>query len=142
MKITALLCIALLLTGCGSYEPDDEKGRAKCYQTEFGTPPPEGITNILAKQIVIRDSARVWLRFEATPALVDSLLKGFAASDRETFDEHAGGENSPAWWTPDRDKIVRFHLIRDWNKDFTNSSAVIAHDAEKRVVYFCHDAFD
>jgi hypothetical protein len=33
-------------------------------------------------------------------------------------------------------------LISGWRKDFSHSSAVLAHDADKRVVYFCHDAFD
>ena len=111
MKFTArllLFCAAtLLLVGCGgTYEPSDAKGQADCYRMEFGSLPPAGVTNILGKQIIIGDAARAWLRFEATPALVESLCKGFTSTNRLTFDEHSGGENTPAWWTPDSDRIT------------------------------------
>ncbi len=147
MKFAARLflfcCVALLLAGCGgTYEPTDTKGQAECYRMEFGTLPPAGVTNIHGKQIIIGDAARAWLRFEATPALVDSLLKGFTSTNRQTFDEHSGGANTPAWWTPGSSHITTFNVISGWRKDFSHSSAVLAHDAEKRVVYFCHDAFD
>jgi hypothetical protein len=145
MKVIArylmICCAAVMTPGCSS-EPSDAKGQAECYRTEFGTLPPAGVTNIRAKQIVIRDSARAWLRFEAAPEIVDSLLKRFTPSNRQTFDEHSGGDNTPAWWKPDSDHITVFYAVEGWSKDFSNSTSVIAHDAEKRVVYFCHSAFD
>jgi hypothetical protein len=147
MKLTArllcLCCVAVLLSGCsGTYEPRNAKGQAECYRMEFGTLPPAGVTNIQAKQIIIGDAARAWLRFEATPALVDSLLKGFTSTNRQSFDAHSGGANTPTWWTPDSNHITTFYVISGWRKDFSHSSAVLAHDADKHTVYFCHDAFD
>jgi len=143
VRLLLFCCAALLMIGCGgTYEPADAKGQADCYRTEFGTLPPAGVTHIHGKQIIIGDAAGAWLRFEATPALVDSLLKGFTSTNRQTFDEHSGGANTPAWWTPDGDRITTFYVFSGWRKDFSHSSAVIAHDADKRVVYFCHDAFD
>ncbi|RYD62260.1 MAG: hypothetical protein EOP83_15040, partial [Verrucomicrobiaceae bacterium] len=98
MKVIArylLVCCAVVMAlGCSS-EPSDEKGKAACYEMEFGTLPPAGVTGIQAKQIVVGDAARAWLRFEATPEIVDSLLKRFTPSDRQTFDEHSGGDNTP-----------------------------------------------
>lgn len=145
MKVIAryllILSAALAMLGC-SYEPSDEKDRAECYKTEFGTLPPSGVTNIQAKQIVIRDAAGAWLRFEATPEIVDSLLKRFGPSDRGVFNENSGGDNTPEWWKPDGDHVTVFYEAEGWSKDFSNSTAVIAHDAEKRVVYFSHSAFD
>jgi hypothetical protein len=139
-----LLCyLALVVAGCGgTYEPTSRQGQAECYRAEFGTLPPAGVTNIHAKQIIIGDAARAWLRFEATPGVVDSLLMRFAPTNRQAFDEHSGGANTPAWWTPDTSNITAFYGTSGWRKDFSYSRAVIAHDADKRVVYFCHDAFD
>jgi hypothetical protein len=133
----------LLLAGCGgTHEPTDAKGQAECYRMEFGALPPAGVTNIHGKQIIIGDAARVWLRFEATPALVDSLLKSFSPTNRQAFDDRSGGANIPAWWTPESNHIKAFYGVSGWRKDFSYSYAVIAHDADKRIVYFCHDAHD
>ena len=138
-----LCCLALLAAGCGgTYEPTDAKGRANCYRAEFGVLPPAEVTNIQAKQIIIGDAARAWLRFEATPAVVDSLLTRFAPTNRQTFDEHTGGANTPTWWKPNSYQTTSFYGAKGWRKDFSHSYAVIAHDDDKRVVYFCHDAFD
>jgi hypothetical protein len=135
--------VSLFLVGCGgTYEPKDAKGRAECYRMEFGSLPPTGVTNIQGKQVVVGDAAGAWLRFETTPATVDSLLKSFASTNRQTFDHYSGGANTPTWWTPDRDRITVFYRVSGWRKDFSSSYAVIAHDAEKRVVYFCHAAWD
>lgn len=147
MKVIArylLICCAVVTAlGCsGSHEPTDAKGQAECYQTEFGSLPPACIAHIQAKQVMIGDAARAWIRFEATPEIVDSLLKRFTSSDRGTFGQHSGGGNMPAWWKPDSDHLTAFYVVEGWRKDFGASYAVIAHDAEKGVVYFCHDAFD
>ena len=144
MKVIAryllFLCAAVATLGCSS-EPGDEAGKAACYEMEFGTPPPAGVTNLRAKQYVVQDTVVAWLRFEATPEIVDSLLKRFAPSDRKAFDEASGGANTPEWWKPDGDQITVFYSVEGWSKDFPNSTAVIAHDAGKRVVYFSHTAF-
>ncbi|HEY1121270.1 MAG TPA: hypothetical protein VGE67_06700, partial [Haloferula sp.] len=123
-------------------EPSSEKGKAACYETEFGALPPASVTHIQAKQVMIGDSAQAWLRFEATPEVVDSLLKRFAPSDRYTFNANSGGGNTPGWWKPDSDHLTAFYVAEGWRKDFGGSHAVIAHDAGKRLVYFCHSASD
>lgn len=138
-----LCCVAPVLTGCGgSYEPTSAKAQADCYQMEFGTSPPVGVKNIQAKQIVIGDAVRAWLRFDATPAVVDSLLKDFTSTNRQTFVEHSGGANTPLWWAGSSSQTTAFYVFSGWRKNFSYSSAVLAHDADKLVVYFCHDAFD
>jgi len=109
---------------------------------EFGALPPAFIKNLRAKQVVIRDAAGAWLKFEATPELVDSLRSGFVPSNRAIFDEHSRGENTPRWWTPDADQMTTFFVKDGWKKEFSHSTAVIAHDAGKRVVYFSHAAMD
>jgi len=140
VRYLLILCTAVATLGCSS-EPGDEAGKAACYETEFGTLPPAGVTDIQAKQYVVQDTIVAWLRFEATPDVVDSLLKRFALSDRKTFDEASGGANTPGWWKPDGDHVTVFYSVEGWSKGFTSSTAVIAHDAGKRVVYFSHTAF-
>lgn len=131
----------MMALGCsGSHEPTDAKGQAACYETEFGTLPPAGVAHIQAKQVIIGDAAGAWLRFEATPEIVDSLLKRFGPSDRGVFNQNSGGGNTPAWWKPGSDHLTAFYEAEGWRKDFGNSTAVIAHDANKRVVYFSHGA--
>jgi hypothetical protein len=136
-----LLCfIALLLPGCGgSYEPTYSKGLAECYWKEFGVRPPADVTNLHAKQVIIGDGARAWLRFDTTPSMVETLLKNFAPTNRETFAGCSGGANTPRWWTPDNDHVTAFYAASGWNKNFAHSFAVIAHDTNKHIVYFCHD---
>src|SRR5258708_3282930 len=122
-QITALILlvwVALLLAGCGgTYEPTDKNGVAQCYRMEFGVPPPAEVANIHGKQIIIGDGARAWLRFQATPALVDSLLKrGFKPTNRETFNMHSGGANTPKWWTPDSNQVTVFYGFGGWRLFF------------------------
>ena len=138
-QLLLLFFVPLLFVSCGgTYEPTDTEGKARCYQMEFGVLPPLEVTNLQGKQMIIGDAVTAWLRFEATPALVDTLLKGFTPSDRQTFDQHTGSAHNPVWWAPEQDRITTFHFIEGWRKDLSPSSAVLAYDADKRVVYFCH----
>lgn len=141
----ALVFAALLFLGCGgTYEPTDQKKIALCYSAEFGGLPPAGTTNIQAKQIVIGDAVGAWLRFETTPATVDSLLKiGFAPTNGATFLQHSmAGANTPKWWKLEGSQVTSFYVFSGWRTNFSYSYAVIAHDVDKRLVYFCHHAFD
>jgi len=137
-------CAALLSAGCsGSYEPSDKKGLARCYQDEFGVLPPADTTILHGKQIVVGDAAQAWLEFRATPVLVDSMLaKGFTPVDRKTFLDRSDGGNKPAWWKPDSSPLTAFYEVSGWRKDYHNSHAYIAHDANKQTVLFCHVAVD
>ncbi len=133
-------CLAAFLFGCsGSYEPTDSKGLAECYRKEFGIRPPAEVTNLHAKQVIIGDGARAWLRFETTPVFVDALVKSFTPTNRETFEMFSGGANTPRWWAPDSSHITAYFGVGGWNKNFAHSYAVMAHDSSKRTVFFCHD---
>lgn len=128
--------------GSTSYRPMDPQGLAKCYQDEFGTPPPVSVHGLRAEQIVIGDAAGAWLRFGSSPGRIDELLVRFTPSDRKTFDRYGGGANTPDWWQPDAEGMTTFYVCDGWRKDFSDSHAVIAHDAAKHIVYFCHSASD
>jgi hypothetical protein len=142
--ILTIACAALLSAGCsGSFEPSDKNGLAGCYQAEFGVLPPADATILHGKQVVVGDAAQAWLKFQATPVLVDSLLaKGFSPVDRETFLDRSDGGNRPAWWNPESSLLTAFYVVSDWRKDYHNSRAYIAHDANKQTVFFCHVAID
>ena len=137
------LALALVLAGCGgSYEPSDPADVARSYRDEFGSRPPENVRHIHSKVFMQGDAAVAWLRFEATPEIVDALVGRFEPSRRESFAENTGGANIPAWWTPEQHHLTTFYEVAGWRRDFSHSVAYLAHDADKRMVYFCHEAFD
>jgi hypothetical protein len=130
----------ILSCGCGgTYEPSNDQGRAKCYAAEFGGPPPVGVTNLQAKQVVVGDAGGAWLRFEANSNFVSLLLSNrFSPSDRFTFVSRSGGGNTPLWWNPEVDVLTSFYINNQWRAGSNYSVAVIAHDNARRVVYFHH----
>lgn len=132
---------SLLLIGCGSsYEPVDAKGLAKCYEFEFATPPPPGVTNLKAKNVVVRDAAQVWLRFEADSNIVSQIISNrFTPTESHTFTLEGRGGNTPIWWTPESNALTAFYINKQWRPQSNATSiAVLAHDATKRIVYFTH----
>jgi hypothetical protein len=145
MKLFLLLvCLAAMLTlsGCGgTSEPSDASRLAKCYATEFGTAPPSGVRNLMAKQVVVGDSGGAWLRFEADSNVVSQIISNrFTASDWTDFSIYgqSNGGNTPGWWQPQRDALAAFYINKQWRPGSNYSIAVLAYDATNRLVYFHH----
>ena len=138
---------SILIGGCGgTSEPTTAKDLAECYKTEFDTPPPATVGSLQAKQIVVRDSGGQWLRFTADAATIDSILaRGFHPSDQDTFSRNTGGANTPSWWRPSPDRVTAFYFHPNWKKHFganSSSEAYLAHDANKKLVYFMCSVMD
>lgn len=130
----------LLMSRClGPYEPTDPKALASAFETEFLVPPPTDVTNIQVSQSMVADWVGAWMRFEASPGTVDILLKRFTPCERLEFDDADRGPHVPSWWRPDTDGVVSFYKASPWSDQFFRSTAVMAHDAAKHVVYFYHD---
>ena len=112
------------------------------YRTEFGELPPNDVSGIEARQIVVADSGAAWLRFRASSGTIDNLLSRFSASDRGTFSQAAHGANVPSWWTPDSDKIALFYTADGWSKNWSHSTAYVGVDRAKGILYFHHSGID
>ena len=140
----ALASLFALLACGGTYEPRGSRELADCYATEFGATPPAAVSHLRAKQIVIGDFAGQWLQFEANSSVVSDLVRlGFMPSNRAEFMRETGGANAPPWWQPEVGHLTTFYIHSRWRpRQFSHSVAVLAHDAEQRVVYFHHGAFD
>jgi len=140
----SILCSAaiLMLFGCaGASEPTDAPTLAKCYATEFWTPPPLGVTNLKARQVVVGDAGGAWLRFEADSNVVSAIVsRRFSPSDRTDFSVYGRleGGNTPQWWHPKLDAITAYYINKQWTPGSNYSVAVLAYDATNHLVYFHH----
>ena len=141
------LATVIFVAGCGSsYEPTSQKALADCYKSEFKSAPPATVGSLQAKQVIVRDAGRQWLRFAADSATVASILKnGFESSDEREFLRETGGASIPAWWSPSSDHLTSFYSHPKWTKHFGKDSqgrAYLAHDANTKLVYFMSSASD
>ncbi len=139
--ILIVTCFFLACCG-GAYEPKSVKGMARCFEAEFGKLPPPGVTMLRAKQIIIGDAARAWLKFDAIPSEAEKLFKDFIPTEKDEFDDHSGSANTPLWFRNRIDETMKFYLKNGWNGKYLESTAVVAYDVKNQLVYFCHRAFD
>ena len=135
------------MAGCGgTYEPTSAKALAECYKSEFDTLPPATIGSLQAKQVIVGDSGRQWLRFTADATTIASIVsKGFEPSDETQFLSETAGGNMPAWWHPSSDGLSKFYSHPKWTKHFGEDAqgrAYLAHDANKKLVYFMSSAWN
>jgi len=138
---------ALLMSGCGgSYEPSNARELVECYKTEFDADPSPAVAALQAKQIVRAGSGAQFLRFTADEATIDSILaRGFNPINKVTFDQETASGNAPAWWRPLEDKMSLFFKHPNWKKHFgagSQSTAYLACDADKKIVYFLCNVMD
>jgi hypothetical protein len=97
-----MLCCSIALFSCGgSNEASSSKEAAGWYKFEFDIEPATTIHDIKAKQIVVGDAARAWLRFRASKQDVDLLIsRGFHPILAHDFEQELNLENgnAPSWW--------------------------------------------
>ena len=133
---------ALVLLGCsGSSEPTDPAALAQCYATEFGSPPPAGVQNLKAKQVMVGDAAAAWLRFEADSNVISQIVHNrFIESNQTEFRIYGNpeGGNTPGWWQPNLDALSAFYINKQWRPGSNYSIAVLGYDPTNRLVYFHH----
>lgn len=137
-----ILAFAASLAGCsGTKDLTTAEDLTHCYEHHFGLLPAD-VADLKARVVVIGDWGGDWLGFMAPAALVDQIIaRGFIVSKREEFLEESGGPNAPPWWTPEADGMIRYYIHRHWPSKFTHSVAVLAHDQQKKTVYFMHSDF-
>ena len=108
------------------------------YRQEFDVSPTADVTSIQCRQVAAIDSEAAWFRIQASPETIDSLLTRFKSSDRETFETVSKQSETPSWWQPETDEMTHFYLNESWNHSAGHSEAVLAHDKDKKTVYFTH----
>jgi 4-amino-4-deoxy-L-arabinose transferase-like glycosyltransferase len=134
-----MVCFFWFVGWFSAYEPSDPEELARGFEFELHHPLPIEVSDLRIKRTGIGDGVGSRVRFEATPDVVDTLIKSFSACDKATFDELGGGANGPEWWDPDEHQLVAFYHAEHWEPGCdTFSHAVLAHDAAKRIVYFAH----
>lgn len=137
----------IFIASCGgSYEPTSAKALADAYKSEFDTLPPAGVGSLQAKSVIVGDAGRQWLRFTADATTIASILSdGFEVSDKARFVSETGGANMPIWWRPSSDGLTGFYSHPKWTKHFGKDAqgrAYLAHDANKKLVYFMSSAWN
>lgn len=142
MKYLYIFSISIFLNSCsGQNESYDNSESVESFKFEFQEAPTPDIKKIHAKQIVVGDACRAWLKFEAAKSFEEKLKeKGFHVISKQEFDLHSRGGNVPAWWTIDTSDGVIFYGFDHWNKNYTNSFSVFWYDHNSKLMYFCHDA--
>lgn len=142
MKYIHILLISLCVISCGGEnESYDDSGSIETYKFEFGEIPTPDIKKIHAKQLIIADACRAWLKFEAGASLSEELKrKGFHVISKQEFDQNSGGANIPSWWEIKSGDDAVFYGFNHWKNNFTNSMAVFWYDKDSKLMYFCHDA--
>ena len=143
-SLLALCCIpiAAFLWYWGPSDLTEPNDLRTAYREEFGKDPSEDVTSLQCRQIVVGDSGAAWLRFHASPATIDGLLSKFVPCDRAAFFQAGAGANTPAWWQPEKDKIVSYYRAEHLSRNFQRSEAVIGHGSGKQTVYFSHRGSD
>ena len=135
-----VIIVALFLAGCNrSSEPVDSTGLARCYENEFGTKVPPGVTVLQVKTVSVGDSEGRYYRLQTNHAMVESLVAGgFQATSKTEFEIMSKGGNTPEWWRPDDDLLLSFYKNPNWkgrrNKE-GNSYAYIGVDSSERLAY-------
>ncbi|HBJ82690.1 MAG TPA: hypothetical protein DDZ88_02220 [Verrucomicrobiales bacterium] len=138
-----IIAVGLFAGIFGPLDISGPEGLRGAYRFEFGEEPTKDVTMIQCRQVVVGDAGAAWLTFHASPETVDRLLrKKFVASDSATFQTSGEGGNCPSWWQPDADSMKQFYKAEGWSQHFRVSEAFLAHDREKRIVYFHHSGFD
>lgn len=137
LRHTLLAIVLSAFSGCGVHEPSTAKELADCYQAEFKTPPPADVRDLHAKQWILGDGLGACLRFHADPATIEPLAAAFDPSDRDTFFAEAG--EGPVWWQPRQAHLTAFYICRHWRGDLSQSTAILAYDAEAHEVFFQHE---
>lgn len=112
------------------------------YLQEFGEPPPPDVHGMRCRQYVVGDAGGAWMTFQSSPQTIDRLLPRFAVIDLEEFLNVSAGGSMPSWWEPEQAGMVAFYRAEGWSPHFQNSTAVLAHDRSRGVVYFNHSGFD
>ncbi len=134
-----LTCFIWLLGSFGEHEPSDPEELARGFEFELHHPLTSEVSGLRIKRIGIGDGVGSFVRFEAPPSLVDSIVRSFSVSDKATFDRMSGGANVPDWWDPEDHHLVAFYYAKDWEPGCrTFSDAVLAHDVTKHFVFFAH----
>lgn len=135
---------SLCLYSClGSHESKNDQDAADCYNFEFGMKPPNSVSEIKVKQLVIADSATAWMKFKIGKEDIKSLLdRGFFAISIRDFSSQSGidSNSSPEWWIISSNSNV--YKIETWKKDYSRSIAFISYDESSGIALFCHKASD
>jgi len=139
------LVLLLLVIGCGPYDPKSGPDLSRCYQAEFGTLPPPGITVLNARQVVIRDWGAQWLKIQASSNLIDSVILKSFTKDSHPPQRFARVKEryTPDWWVlPPRNEL-EYYTCDQWTRGtFHSSSAGIAVHRSTGVIYFRCDRVD
>jgi hypothetical protein len=125
----------------GPVDITDPRALKSAFEGQFGSAPTVDVNSIQCRVVVVGDAGAEWLRFNASPQTVDALRKRFSVSTKSHFMEVSDGGNTPPWWQPESQGMVTFYSASDWHSHFQHSEAVMAHNAAKDIVYFCHEEF-
>ena len=145
LALLAIVCWSFLCAGCwgGVADPRSAAGLAEAYKHVFRSLPPNGVQVLRARQAFLYDAESWWLHFEATPFIIDSYLtNGFKPIARDSFENETTKGDVPKWWD-DRDRrMTAFYEASPWKTNFMSSRAYLAHDADKRTVWFKESCFN
>jgi len=93
------------------YDPSSETELKRAYAADFGKSPPDGITVLKSRQVVISDSGAQWLLLKATPEEIDrhtgmgftkiASPPGDFRGDQERM-HRTGGSLQPIDWSSSR----------------------------------------
>ena len=137
-RILILTVLSLFWSGCwgGTYVPTGKEALAAAYVEIFGTPQPPEMLFLHAEKDVIYDSECWWLQFEAPSAVIDSIVNRFNPIDRKSFEDGTVVTAWPKWWRSDGTRMIAFYESSPWHTNFQSSRAFLAHDRDKRVIWF------
>lgn len=140
-----IIALCSLLTGCGPYDPKSAADLAKCYEVEFGTLPPSGITVVQARQTADYYGGTQWLQLQADTNLIDSLIliKFKKENHSPRLLDSSKDKHRPAWWVLPPAEQLEFYTAHEWTRGNWNaSSAALAVHRANGMVYFRCDRID
>lgn len=142
----ATIPLALCMWACavvfGPLDITESEALHNAYETALGWPPSSDVKELRCRVSVVGDSGAEWMTFQASPETVDRLLGRFSVINSAEFLEASGGGGAPSWWRPKKADLIAFYRAEGWSPHFSNSTAYLAHDRAKRVVYYHHSGFD
>lgn len=126
----------------GPLDITEPQALRNAYETALGSPPASDVTDLRCRVSVVGDAGAEWMTFQASPETVDRLLGRYSVISSAEFLDASDGGGAPSWWRPKKADLIAFYRAEGWSPHFSNSTAYVAHDRAKRVVYYHHSGFD
>lgn len=126
------------------YDPETPKELARAFETDFGEPPPTGITVLKARQYCIADSGIQWLLLGVEDGSIDKILAyGFTPSHSSQEFTGTAGANAPDWWTPALEDL-EYYGNPQWphGQSWATNYASIAIDRRRKEVWVVINRID